>query len=43
MEIELTEEQLLLRDTVRRFAAEVVAPRAKEIDASVVHEKILAA
>lgn len=34
MEIELTEEQQLLRDTVRRFAAEVVAPRAKEIDAS---------
>src|SRR5690349_5465747 len=34
MEIELSEEQLLLRETVRRFAAEVVAPRAKEIDAS---------
>jgi len=34
MEIELTEEQQLLRDTVRRFAAEVVAPKAKEIDAS---------
>jgi butyryl-CoA dehydrogenase len=34
MEIELTEEQQLLRDTVRRFAADVVAPRAKEIDAS---------
>ena len=34
MQIELTEEQLLLRDTVRRFADEVVAPRAKEIDAS---------
>ncbi len=34
MEIELTEEHQLLRDTVRRFAAEVVAPRAKEIDAS---------
>jgi butyryl-CoA dehydrogenase len=34
MEIELTEEQQLLRDTVRRFADEVVAPRAKEIDAS---------
>jgi butyryl-CoA dehydrogenase len=32
MEIELTEEQKLLRETVRRFAAEVVAPRAKEID-----------
>jgi butyryl-CoA dehydrogenase len=34
MEIELTEEQQLLRETVRRFAEEVVAPRAKEIDAS---------
>ncbi|MCM2270843.1 MAG: acyl-CoA dehydrogenase, partial [Thermoanaerobaculia bacterium] len=34
MEIELTEEQQLLRETVRRFAAEVVAPRAKQIDAS---------
>jgi alkylation response protein AidB-like acyl-CoA dehydrogenase len=34
MEIDLTEEQLMLRDTVRRFAADVVAPRAKEIDAS---------
>ncbi|MCL4836920.1 MAG: acyl-CoA dehydrogenase [Thermoanaerobaculia bacterium] len=34
MQIELNEEQLLLRDTVRRFAAEVVAPRAKEIDES---------
>ncbi len=32
MEIELTEEQKLLRDTVRRFAVEVVGPRAKEID-----------
>jgi butyryl-CoA dehydrogenase len=32
MEIELTEEQLLLRDNVRRFADEVVRPRAKEID-----------
>jgi butyryl-CoA dehydrogenase len=32
MEIELTEEQNLLRDTVRRFAEEVVKPRAKEID-----------
>ncbi len=32
MEIELTEEQKLLRDTVRRFAEEVVGPRAKEID-----------
>jgi butyryl-CoA dehydrogenase len=34
MHVELNEEQLLLRDTVRRFAAEVVAPRAKEIDVS---------
>jgi butyryl-CoA dehydrogenase len=34
MEIELNEEQVMLRDTVRRFAAEVVAPRAREIDAS---------
>ncbi|MGH9380533.1 MAG: acyl-CoA dehydrogenase [Thermoanaerobaculia bacterium] len=32
MQIELTEEQELLRDTVRRFADEVVRPRAKEID-----------
>jgi butyryl-CoA dehydrogenase len=32
MKIELLEEQKLLRDTVRRFAAEVVAPRAREID-----------
>jgi butyryl-CoA dehydrogenase len=32
MEIELNEEQLLLRDNVRRFADEVVRPRAKEID-----------
>jgi butyryl-CoA dehydrogenase len=32
MHIELTEEQQLLRDTVRRFAEEVVKPRAKEID-----------
>ncbi len=34
MQIELSEEQQLLRDTVRRFAEEVVAPRAKEIDES---------
>jgi butyryl-CoA dehydrogenase len=34
MEIELSDEQQLLRDTVRRFAQEVVAPRAKAIDAS---------
>ncbi|HVT61764.1 MAG TPA: acyl-CoA dehydrogenase [Thermoanaerobaculia bacterium] len=32
MEIELTAEHRLLRDTVRRFADEVVRPRAKEID-----------
>ena len=32
MEIELTDEQKLLRETVRRFAEEVVRPRAKEID-----------
>ena len=32
MEIQLSEEQLLLRDNVRRFATEVVRPRAKEID-----------
>ena len=32
MKIELIEEQKLLRDTVRRFAEEVVKPRAKEID-----------
>ena len=34
MHIELAEEQILLRDTVRRFAEEVVKPRAKEIDES---------
>ena len=34
MKIELSEEQKLLRENVRRFAAEVVAPRAKEIDES---------
>jgi butyryl-CoA dehydrogenase len=34
MEIELTEEQKLLRESVRRFAEEVVRPRAKEIDES---------
>ena len=34
MHIELTEEQVLLRGTVRRFADEVVKPRAKEIDGS---------
>ena len=32
MKIELNEEQKLLRDNVRRFAEEVVQPRAKEID-----------
>jgi butyryl-CoA dehydrogenase len=34
MNIELSEEQILLRDSVRQFAAEVVRPRAKEIDES---------
>jgi len=34
MQIELSDEHVLLRDTVRRFAEEVVAPRAKEIDES---------
>jgi len=34
MRIELTEEQKLLQETVRRFAEEVVAPRAQEIDRS---------
>jgi len=34
MEIQLNEEQTLLRDNVRRFANEVVRPRAKEIDAT---------
>jgi len=34
MRIDLSEEQVLLRDTVKRFAEDVVAPRAKEIDAS---------
>jgi butyryl-CoA dehydrogenase len=32
MNIELTEEQKLLQETVRRFAEEVAGPRAKEID-----------
>jgi butyryl-CoA dehydrogenase len=32
MQIELTAEHRLLKETVRRFADEVVAPRAKEID-----------
>jgi butyryl-CoA dehydrogenase len=32
MHIELSDEHRLLQETVRRFAAEVVAPRAKEID-----------
>jgi butyryl-CoA dehydrogenase len=32
MHIELTEEQKLLQETVRRFAEEVARPRAKEID-----------
>jgi len=34
MQIELTDEQQLLRENVRRFAEEVVAPEAKRIDAS---------
>jgi len=34
MRIELSEEQKLLQETVRRFAEEVVRPRAKEIDQS---------
>jgi butyryl-CoA dehydrogenase len=34
MKIELLEEQRLLRETVGRFADEVVAPRAREIDES---------
>ncbi len=34
MRIELSDEQRLLRDTVRRFADEVVRPHAKEIDES---------
>ena len=34
MRIKLNEDQELLRDTVRRFADEVVRPRAKEIDES---------
>jgi butyryl-CoA dehydrogenase len=34
MKIELSEEQKLLRENVRRFAEEVVKPRAKEIDES---------
>ncbi|HSN86853.1 MAG TPA: acyl-CoA dehydrogenase [Thermoanaerobaculia bacterium] len=34
MKIELNDEQKLLRETVRRFAEEVVKPRAKEIDES---------
>lgn len=32
MKVELSTEQELLKETVRRFAEEVVAPRAKEID-----------
>jgi butyryl-CoA dehydrogenase len=34
MQIELSEEQILLRGEVRRFAEEVVKPKAKEIDES---------
>lgn len=32
MQVQLNEEQLLLKEMVRRFADEVVAPRAREID-----------
>ncbi len=32
MRVQLSEEQQLLRETVRRFADEVVAPKAREID-----------
>ncbi|MCP4657606.1 MAG: acyl-CoA dehydrogenase family protein, partial [bacterium] len=32
MDIELNEEQKMLRDEVRRFAEEVIKPKAKEID-----------
>ncbi|MDH3745992.1 MAG: acyl-CoA dehydrogenase [Acidobacteriota bacterium] len=34
MRVELSEEQRLLRDTVRQFANDVAAPRAREIDES---------
>ena len=34
MKIELTDEQKLLQENVRRFAEEVAKPRAKEIDES---------
>jgi alkylation response protein AidB-like acyl-CoA dehydrogenase len=34
MRIELSDEQKLLQETIRRFAEEVVRPRAKEIDES---------
>ncbi len=34
MQMELNEDQRLLRETVRQFANDVVAPRAKEIDTS---------
>lgn len=34
MQIELNDDHVLLQETVRRFAEEVVAPRAKEIDES---------
>jgi butyryl-CoA dehydrogenase len=34
MRVELSEDQKLLQETVRRFAEEVVRPRAKEIDES---------
>ncbi len=32
MQIELSSEQKLLRDEIRRFAEEVVKPRARELD-----------
>ena len=34
MRVKLSEEQQLLRDSVRRFAEEVIKPHAKEIDES---------
>src|SRR5690606_35483720 len=34
MKIELSQEQVLLQEMVRRFAREVVQPQAREIDAS---------
>jgi butyryl-CoA dehydrogenase/short/branched chain acyl-CoA dehydrogenase len=37
----LSEEELMFRDSVRRFAAEVVAPRAREMDEAGVFDKAL--